>query len=98
MTTEEKPLREMIADYMSVPGHVPEPKAESDFVISGLRAAMSANAVTRRKIISDVSGILQCNSEDLEFLFAEFGTPAPSASNYEVMLPDFQTALYAFAE
>jgi len=98
MTTQVKTLGEMIADYMSIPGHVPEPKAESDFVISGLRAAMAANPVTRRKIMSDVSKILDCKSEDLEFLFAEIETSSSSASKCEVMVPDFQTELYAIGE
>ena len=98
MTTEEKSLSEMVADYMALPGNVPEPRPESEFVVSGLRAAMSANTVIRRKIISEVSNILHCKSEDLEFLFTEFGTTTPSTSKYEVMVPDFQTELYDIAE
>jgi len=91
-------LNELITSYMSVPGHVPEPKAETDFVISGLRAAISANAITRRKILSDVSDILECKSEDLEFLYTNIENPVAPTQKYEVMVPDFQTQLLAIAE
>ena len=93
-----KKLFELIATYMSRPGHVSEVPAEADFVMSGLRAAGSANLITRRKILSDISDVLDCKSEELEFLFTEFTTPKPSVSSYEVMVPDFQTQLVAAAE
>jgi len=91
-------LNELITSYMSVPGHVQEPIAEADFVISGLRAAISANLITRRKILSDVSDILGCKSEDLEFLYTDIENAAASTQKYEVMVPDFQTKLFAIAE
>lgn len=93
-----KMLSELIATHMSRPGHVAKSPSESDFIMSGLRAAGSANMITRRKILSDVSDVLDCKSEDLEFLFTEFSMPVSKASNYEVMLPDFQTQLLAIAE
>jgi len=93
-----KKLFELISTYMSRPGHVSEAPAEADFVMSGLRAASAANMITRRKILSDVSDVLNCKSEELEFLFTETATPRPSVSNYEVMVPDFQTQLLAAAE
>ena len=91
-------LRELIAAHMSIPGHVPERQPEADFVISGLRAATAANLITRRKILSDVSDVLGCKAEELEFLFTEFAMPINSSANYEVMVPDFQTRLLAIAE
>lgn len=91
-------LNELIASYMSVPGHVQESGPETDFVISGLRAASSANLIMRKKILSDVSEVLSCKSEDLEFLFTDFGTPSSSVVSYEVMVPDFQSRLFAIAE
>lgn len=93
-----KKLSELVAAHMSRPGHVSEAPAEADFVMSGLRAATSANMITRRKILSDVSDVLDCKSEDLEFLFAEFAMPISTAANYEVMVPDFQSQLLAIAE
>jgi len=91
-------LSELIATYMSVPGHVAVSEPESDFVISGLRAATSANAIARRKILSDVAELLSCKSEDLDFLFTNFERSASSSASYEVMVPDFQTELLAIAE
>lgn len=91
-------LFELINTYMSRPGHVSELPSEADFVMSGLRAAMSANMITRRKILSDVSDVLDCQSEDLEFLFTEFSMPVSMAPNYEIMVPDFQSQLLTIAE
>jgi hypothetical protein len=91
-------LLELIATHMSRPGHVSKSPDEADFVMSGLRAATSANMIMRRKILSDVSDVLDCKSEDLEFLFTDFGKPVASVPNYEVMVPDFQTQLLAAAE
>jgi len=91
-------LFELIATHMSRPGHVLEAPAEADFVMSGLRAATAANLITRRKILSDVSEVLDCNLEELEFLFSEFATAKKPVSTYEVMVPDFQTQLRAAAE
>jgi len=93
-----KKLFELIAKHMSRPGHVSETPAEADFVMSGLRAAGSANMIARRKILSDVSDVLQCKSEDLEFLFTEFAMSSSTVPNYEVMVPDFQSQLLAAAE
>lgn len=93
-----KKLLELIAAHMSRPGHVSQSPDEADFVMSGLRAANSANMITRRKILTDVSDVLDCNSEDLEFLFTEFAMPISSGPNYEVMVPDFQTQLLTAAE
>ncbi len=91
-------LNELISTHMSVPGHVDRAEPESNFVMSGLRAAGSANHINRRKILSDVSDVLNCKVEDLDFLFTEFEMPIGSAANYEVMVPDFQTRLLAVAE
>lgn len=91
-------LSELITKYMSRPGHVSDVPAAADFVTSGLRAAMSANMIGRNKILSDVSDVLDCRSEDLEFLFSDFTKPGTQTSNYEIMVPDFQTRLLSVAE
>lgn len=91
-------LAELISTHMSRPGHVAEVPLEADFVMSGLRAAGSANLITRRKILTDISHLLDCNAEELEFLFTEFSKPMTSVPSYEVMVPDFQTQLLAAAE
>ena len=91
-------LAELIANYMSRPGHVTETPHEAEFVMSGLRAASSANMIMRRNILSDVSDVLNCEAEDLEFLFTEFAMPNGGSANYEVMVPDFQSQLLAIGE
>ena len=93
-----KKLAQLVATHMSRPGHVSEAPIVADFVMSGLRAANSANMITRRKILSDVSDVLNCKCEDLEFLFTDFAVPTSKAPNYELMVPDFQTQLLAAAE
>lgn len=97
MTLSTK-LFELIAKHMSRPGHISDTPPEADFVMSGLRAATSANMITRRKILSDVSDVLDCRSEDLEFLFTELSMPITNTANYEIMVPDFQSQLLAIAE
>jgi len=98
MMTLSKKLFQLIAEHMSRPGDVPNVRAEADFVMSGLRAANAASLITRNKILSDVSDVLNCKSEDLEFLFTEFTMPMTKTANYEIMVPDFQTQLLAVAE
>lgn len=96
--TLTKKLFELISKHMSRPGHISDTPPEADFVMSGLRAANCANLITRRKILADVSDVLDCKSEDLEFLFTEFSIPVGSTANYEIMVPDFQSQLLAIAE
>lgn len=97
MTLTEK-LSSLVSTYMSRPGHIAETPSESDFIMSGLRAANSANMITRNKILSDVSDVLNCSSEDLEFLFADFSIPLTSAKHADVMVPDFREELLSVAE
>ena len=97
MSLTEK-LSALVERYMSRPGHIAETQFESDFIMSGLRAAVGANIITRRKILSDVSDILNCNLEDLEFLFLDFSVPVGSAKNYEIMVPDYRTEIFSIAE
>ena len=75
-----------------------EPQAESDFIISSLRAAVSANPIARRNILSEIAQMLGCSGQDLEFLFPDMKNLATSTQKYEVMVPDFQTKLLALAE
>jgi len=97
MTLTEK-LSNLIASYMSRPGHIGETPSESDFIMSGLRAANSANIIARRKILSDVSDVLNCNIEDLEFLFVDFSAQGDAVKHYDVMVPDYRTELFSVAE
>ncbi len=91
-------LGDLIATHMFVPGHVKPARAETNFVMSGLRAATSASLINRRKILSDVSDVLNCRPEELDFMFSDFAMPITSPANYEVMVPDFQSVLLAAAE
>lgn len=95
---KEARLEDMISKHMSVPGNVPMRQTEADFVMSGIRAAAAASAMTRRKILSDISDVIGCSAEALDFLFTEFEMPIATAANYEVMVPDFQRELLAVAE
>lgn len=93
-----KKLSELVKSYMSQPGHVPDVPQEADFVMSGLRAAGSANMHARKDILSDVSDVLNCKAEDLEFLFSEFDVLPNAAAYCDVMVPDYRTRLLAAAE
>ena len=91
-------LGELIAAHMAVPGDVAQQKPEANFVVSSLRAALFSNMVTRRKILSDVSDVLGCQAQDLEFLFADLNKPTQSTQKNDVMVPDFRARLMAVAE
>ena len=93
-----KKLFQLIASHMSVPGHVSKSPPESNFVISGLRAANVASLPVRRKILADVSDVLDCRTEDLNFLFDSFSESISPIANYEVMVPDFRSELLDIAE
>lgn len=91
-------LGELIAAHMAVPGDVPEQKPEANFIISGLRAAISVNPIARHKILSDIANIIDCRAQDLEFLFSDNSRLAAPSQKSELMVPDFQTRLFAIAE
>jgi len=91
-------LLSLISDHMSVPGHLPHPTTEGDFVMSAIRAAQIAAPTTRQKILGDICNVLDCEPDALSFLFEEFQMPQTNIATYEVMVPDFQTQLYAAAE
>lgn len=97
MSLTEK-LSSLISTYMSRPGHIAETQTESEFIMSALRAGISANMITRRKILSDVSNILNCNSEDLEFLFIDFSVPVSSKKHYDILVPDYRSSALYVAE
>lgn len=91
-------LYQLVTTYMSSPGRVSKAKPKSDFVISGLRAATAANLSTRRKILSDVSDVLNCNANELDFLFDRIPDSISPAGRCEVSLPDFREELLSVAE
>ncbi len=91
-------LGKLIAAHMAAPGDVAEQKPDADFVVSSLRAAIFSNQMTRRKILADVADVLECQAEDLEFLFLNIDEPVQAAPTQDVMVPDFRTELLAVAE
>ena len=97
-TPEKARLEDMIAKHMAVPGCIAPRQTEGDFIMSAIRAAASANPMTRRKILSDISDVMNCSANELAFLFTEFEMPITTAANYEVMVPDFQRELLTVAE
>lgn len=98
MIRPTKRLGELIAEQMSVPGNVPDPNPQGEFIISGLRTAVSANKIKRRNILSEISDILGCRPQDLEFLYTNIDSSIVPTQKYELMVPDFQTKLFALAE
>lgn len=97
-TPPEVKLDEMIARHMARPGCVTQHNAESEFIMSGLRAAMSANSASRGEILKQVSSVISCKADDLEFLLSDFEDSAPKTPTYDVMIPDFQSVLLDVAE
>ena len=93
-----KTIGDLIAEHMLIPGDVPEKKPESEYIVSGLRAATFVNLIARRKILTDVAEVLGCRSEDLEFLFADAKKSSQKMSPKDFSLPDYRDELFAVAE
>lgn len=94
----EAKLEDLITRHMARPGNVKKLNDTADFVISGIRAAMSANSRNRRKILSDIASVMSCVPADLEFLLSDFEVSGSKAPSYDVMIPDFQSILLDAAE
>ena len=91
-------LQKLITKHMAVPGHVKPECTKTNFVLSGLRAATSANTNGRQEILSDISDVLNCDPTELDFLFSELVSAFPSPQKPDFSVPDFRTRLLAAAE
>ena len=95
MNLTEK-LSVLISTYMLRPGHIAE--TQSEFIMSALREGIGANVIARRKILSDVSDILNCSSEELEFLFIDFPAATGYAQQDDIFMPDYRLDALSQAE
>ena len=60
---------------------------DSDFIQAALNAAKHSKAPTRTQILHDVSDVLGCNVNDLEFLFQK-ETHIQAHNIYQIDLPN----------
>jgi len=66
--------------------------AEADFIHAAIHSAMYSNPSAQSKVLNDISLILGCQAEDLEFLFyPETQTDKFNGSLYGVDLPDYRS-------
>ena len=68
--------RQMKNPYNKSTGRTPvplqsDPAADVVFIAGGLKAALNCLKPVRKSVISDVSKALNCEPEDLEFLFTD---------------------------
>jgi hypothetical protein len=87
-------IGELIAEHMKKSGDVSDASPETDAILSGLRAAIFADAPGRKKILSDIAGVLGCRPEDLAFLFGGIEDPAPFKTE-DVVVPNYREHLLA---
>ncbi len=97
MTLTEK-LSVLISTYMLRPGHIAETQSDFEPIMSALREGMSANMIVRRKILSDVSNMLNCSPEELEFLYVDFSAPVSSKKYQDILVPDYRSSALSIAE
>ena len=84
------PLRLIIentpcADIAPMPVH-----PSADFIEAALRTAKHSKAKTRAAIMADVSDVLGCRIEDLQFLFDHSAVPTRSRAVFNLEMPDYR--------
>lgn len=62
---------------------------QSEFIFAALRAAKYSNPLTRADILKDVGLLLNCDKEDLAFLFDSKVTKNRTAA-YKLDMPDYR--------
>ena len=64
--------------------------ASSDFIEAAIRAAQHSKSTTRATVLSDVSNVLNCREEDLQFLFQDSHAQNQLLPNSGIELPNYR--------
>ena len=91
-------LKDMISRHMAKPGHIPLAQPCADFIMSACRAAFAAGPNNRQNILSDMANAMNCNVEELKFLFIDSQLNLSDPLRHEIEVPDFRQELLAVAE
>lgn len=76
------------ADIEAAPQH-----PSSTFVEAALHTAIHSKIDTRSAIIADISDVLNCQQDDLNFLFEHQMVPNDRRPVFELELPDYRMSL-----
>ncbi|MDB2439747.1 hypothetical protein N9W89_13625 [Hellea sp.] len=65
----------------------------AQFIEGAVRAAKYSIYETRKKIIADISELLNCHEKDLNFMFEHHLVPVERRPIFELELPDYRMTL-----
>lgn len=78
-------------DTLLTAADTPDMNDSGIFVASGLRAARGTSAIHRRTILTDLASVLDCDADELGFLFID---PVIAANDSDpVVMPDFRASM-----
>ena len=70
----------------------------ADFIMSACRAANLADPFARRKILSEIADVMNCDVSELEFLFTHQDRTIAHSKARSLEVPDFRQELLLAAE
>ena len=91
-------LKDMISTHMATPGFVVKANPRADFIMSACRAANIADPFARRKILSEMADVMNCDVCELEFLFTHQDRTIARSKAQSLEVPDFRQELLLAAE
>ena len=91
-------LKDMISTHMTTTGFVAKANPRADFIMSACRAANTADPFARRKILSEMADVMNCDVSELEFLFTHQDRTIARSKAQSLEVPDFRQELLLAAE
>ena len=91
-------LKDMILTHMATSGFVAKANPRADFIMSACRAANIADPFARRKILSEMADVMNCDVCELEFLFTHQDRTIARSKAQSLEVPDFRQELLLAAE
>ena len=91
-------LKDMISTHMTTTGFVAKANPRADFIMSACRAANTADPFARRKILSEIADVMNCDVSELEFLFTHQDRTIARSKAQSLEVPDFRQELLLAAE
>ena len=83
---------------MATSGFVAKANPRADFIMSACRAANTADPFARRKILSEMADVMNCDVRELEFLFTHQDRTIAHSKVRSLEVPDFRQELLLAAE
>ena len=83
---------------MATSGFVAKANPRADFIMSACRAANTADPFARRKILSEMADVMNCDVCELEFLFTHQDRTIARSKAQSLEVPDFRQELLLAAE